>query len=166
MTTMWWGRLLLGASLFVGACSGDDDGDQPDADAAPPVFPEDYRDSYVFARDCRKSASHDLNFIIVWASPDAADIYIPQEGVMPVGSVLLKEEYDLADTLCEDEVVRRSVMKKLEPGATAPELFDYYWASYEADGSLRNENDSRCYGCHDDCDNDVDRLFENTCAIP
>ena len=166
MTKKWWGPLLLGASLFVGACSGDDDGDQPDADAAPPLIDPGYRETYVMARGCRNSASHDLHKIVVWASPDAADAYIPQDGVMPVGSILLKEEYDFADTNCEGEVIRFSVMKKLESGA-APEFFDWYWAAYEADGvTQRSENDSRCYGCHDDCDGEPDRLFENTCAVP
>lgn len=85
---------------------------------------------------------------------------------MPVGAVLLKEEYDFADTACEDEVVRRTVMVKLPADADAPpEQLGWHWAEYEADGSLATENDSRCYGCHDDCDGEPDRVFDDTCAV-
>ncbi len=169
MQTMWLGPLLLGASLVMGACSGDDASAAdatPPADAAPPLFPEDYRDSFTLARDCRNSTSHDSHRILVWASPDAAAAYLSQEGEVPVGGVLLKEEYDFGDVACEDEVLRRTAMKKLPPDADVPpEHLGWYWADYEDDGSLKSENDSHCWGCHDDCDGNPDVVFDDTCAV-
>jgi Flp pilus assembly protein TadD len=109
---MRWGRLLLAGFLFVGACSGDDDGARVDAtpeiDAAPP-YPPDYRDTYVMARNCRNSTSHELHRIVVWAAPEGADAYIAQEGERPEGMILLTEEYDFADDTCQDEVIRTTI---------------------------------------------------------
>jgi hypothetical protein len=164
------GPLLLGASLVMAACSGDDAGGadaSPPADAEPPLFPDDYRDSWVLSRDCRSSTSHDLHKILVWADPDAAAIYNAQEGELPVGAVLLKEEFDFGDIECEGEVIRRTVMKKLPADSDAPaEQLGWYWADYEADGTVASENHSLCYGCHDDCDGEPGRVFDDTCAVP
>ena len=168
MRKIWLGSLLLGASLFMGACSGDDDGADPDAtppaDAIGPIFDPDYRDTYTQARSCRNSASHDLHRIVVWASPDAAPAYVPQEGEMPVGSILLKEEYDFADTNCEDEILRWTLMKKL-PEGQGEDTLGWWWQDLEADGTVSSENHSLCYGCHDDCDGEPERVFDDTCAV-
>src|SRR5690606_34595380 len=55
---------VVAASAAAAACSDDGhDGeghDQPGPDVEP-LFPEDYRDSYVEVRDCRGSGDHDLN---------------------------------------------------------------------------------------------------------
>ena len=169
LKTLLLGALLAGASLLFCACSGDDDGGgadaAPTADAVPPFDP-DYRDTYVLARNCRNSASHDLHKILVWAAPEGADDYIAQEGELPVGMVLLKEEFDFADTECEDEVVRRTTMRKLPAGQGPEEQLGWHWVEYEADGSIATENHSLCWGCHDDCDGEPDRVYDDTCAVP
>lgn len=162
MTINSYGALLLAASLVLGACSGDDG--ESDADAAPPLFDPDFRETYTLARMCRNSTSHELHKVQVWASPEAAEAYLVQEGEMPVGSVLLKEEFDFADAACEGEVLRRTLMLKLPEGEGPAEQLGWHWVDYEADGTIASENHSLCWGCHDDCDGELDRLFDDTCA--
>jgi hypothetical protein len=167
------GRALLAVVVLTvaGACGcGDDDGggsiDGAPPDAAPePIFDPDYATTYTKVRDCRSSTSHDFLMIVIWADPDAATPYLDREAPFPVGSIVLKEEYDIGDTECTGDVVQWSVMKRLEDGA-APEQLDWFWQKVDRNGQVVTENEARCFGCHDDCDGDPTDSYENTCAEP
>jgi hypothetical protein len=165
-------RWLLAAvvlALASGAC-GDDDGGGPDAappDAAPdPLFPVDYRSSWTQVRDCRSSSSHDFHYILIWADPDAASPYLDRDADFPVGSVVLKEEYDLGDTECSGDIVQWALMKRLEPGSAPLEQLDWFWQKVDENRQVVSQNDARCFGCHDDCDGNPTDSYENTCAVP
>ena len=157
-------------ALAAGAC-GDDDGgggiDSGPPDAAPEaLFPTDYADSWTQVRDCRSSSSHDFHLIVVWADPDAASPYLDRDADFPVGSVVLKEEFDLGDTECTGDIVQWTVMKRLEAGSAPADQLDWFWQKVDRTGMVVSQNDARCYGCHDDCDGNPVDSYENTCAVP
>lgn len=166
MRATWFRGLCVALSLAaVSACS-DDSSDDPEPDAAPPLFPDNYRDTYTMVRDCRASTSHEFHKILVWADPTATVPYLERQEPFPVGAILLKEEFDFADTACEDEVLRRTVMKRLPEGEGDPDHLGWLWQDLEPTGEVVSVNDSLCYACHDDCDGDPTGSYENTCAVP
>lgn len=154
----------------AGGCSDDDGGapiDGAPADAAPaPLFPADYAETWTKVRDCRSSSSHDFHLIVIWADAAAAGPYLDRDEPFPVGSVVLKEEFDLGDTECTGDIVQWAVMKRLEPGSAPALQLDWQWQEVDADREVVSQNDSRCYACHDDCDGDPADSYENTCAEP
>ena len=165
-------RLAAVVLALVGAFGcGDDDGgsgiDGAPPDAAPEaIFPVDYATTYTMVRDCRNSTSHDFHGIVIYADPDAASPYLDRDAPFPVGSVIVKEEYELGDTECTGDIVEWAVMKRLEAGS-APELqLDWFWQELDEERVVVTENDSHCWGCHDDCDGDPTDSYENTCAEP
>ncbi len=108
-------------------------------------FPEDWASTYVKKTDCKESATHSGDYVIVHTSPDASDAYSDRAGAMPVGAVILKEQF--ADSGCSD-FTAITAMKKLEDGASATHG-DYDWQRVEADGSIALEGaQSTCSGCH------------------
>jgi hypothetical protein len=165
-------RLAAVVLALAGAagCSDDDGGapiDAAPADAAPePLFPADYASSYTKVRDCRSSASHDFHLIVIWADPDAAGPYLDRDADFPVGSVVLKEEFDLGDTECSGDIVQWSVMKRLEAGSAPDAQLDWLWQKVDENRQVLTQNESRCFACHLDCDGDPADSYENTCAEP
>ena len=164
--------LALVVLALTGACGcGDDDGggsiDGAPPDAGPePIFPADYATSYTKVRDCRSSTSHDFHSIVIWADPDAANPYLDRDAPFPVGSIVLKEEYDIGDTECTGDVVEYAVMQRLEPGSAPDVQLDWFWQELDENSEVISENSSLCFGCHDDCDGDPTDSYENTCAEP
>ncbi|HEY8141779.1 MAG TPA: cytochrome P460 family protein [Kofleriaceae bacterium] len=154
----------------AGGCSDDDGGspiDAAPADAAPePLFPADYASTWTKVRDCRSSSSHDFHLIVIWADPDAAGPYLDRDADFPVGSVVLKEEYDIGDTECTGDIVQWSLMKRLEAGSAPEAQLDWLWQKVDENRQVLTQNESRCYACHLDCDGDPGDSYENTCAEP
>jgi hypothetical protein len=165
------GRWLLAVvtiALAAGAC-GDDDGgaDGAPPDAAPePLFPVDYASSWTPVRDCRSSTSHDFHFITIWADPQAAAPYLERDAPFPVGSVVLKEEFDIGDTECAGDIVQWSVMQRLAEGSAPALQLDWFWQQVDENRQVIGQNGGRCYGCHDDCDGNPVDSYQNTCAVP
>jgi hypothetical protein len=156
-------------ALVAGACSDDDGGgtDAAPPDAAPdPLFPADYASSWTQVRDCRSSSSHDFHLIVIWADPQAASPYLDRDADFPVGSVVLKEEFDLGDTECTGDIVQWTVMKRLEAGSAPAEQLDWFWQKVDDNRQVVSQNEARCFGCHDDCDGNPTDSYENTCAVP
>ena len=127
-------------ALAAGAC-GDDDGGGTDAtppDAAPdPLFPADYASTWTQVRDCRSSSSHDFHLIVIWADPDAAGPYLDRDADFPVGSVVLKEEYDIGDTECTGDIVQWSLMKRLEAGSAPEAQLDWLYIADTGNSRIR-----------------------------
>jgi len=130
------------------ACGGDDDGDGPSGPA--PAFPADYAASYTEVRNCRSSTEHDFNRIRVLADPAALAPYRERDADFPVGSVVLKEEHDFADTDCTGEPIKWTLMQRLAAGSS-PETLDWYWQDVNAERRVTTENEARCIGCHTSC---------------
>jgi hypothetical protein len=120
-----------------------------------PVFPADYASSYVLVRDCRRSPDHDLAFIRVLASPDAARVYNTRTGAFPEGAVIVKEEF--ADRACTN-LSQWSAMRR-ERGA-------WRWQEVAADRTVMEDGDiPRCASCHAACGVPPDG-YMGTCTQP
>ena len=126
----WAHGLALGLTgLVASACPGDDAPAGPD-----PLFPEDYAARYTEVRNCRGSGDHDLHNIRILVDAAARVPYEGRQEPFPVGSVVLKEEYDFGDVTCSGELLQWTVMQKLEPGSV-PEDLDWTWQ--QVDGTVQ-----------------------------
>lgn len=154
--------MALGA-LLVAACSNG--GDPPSSTpGAAPSFPADYASTYKEVRNCRQSGEHDLNRVRVVADPAAFGPYQARDRPIPVGAVVLKEEYDFADTTCSGPVKLWTVMQRREPGSS-PTTLDWRWEEVDGQRNVIATDTPRCYGCHAGCTPDAGG-YENTCEVP
>jgi len=109
-----------------------------------PIFPADYRDTYREVRDCRLSVEHDFNYVRVLASPDAAQPYIDLANPLPVGSIIVKEEFSQAD--CSGDLVRYRAMRKEMPDYDRDG--DWHWQEVSPDRVVKVDGKQTCIGCH------------------
>src|SRR5690606_26741642 len=142
-------------------CPGDDGNDDAGVE---PDFPADYAGSYVEVRDCRGSGDHDLNTIRILASPTALAPYQDRVDPFPVGSIVLKEEYDFGDITCSGPIKQWTVMRRLETGSS-PDTLDWAWQRVDADRNVLDRDKPACIGCHQGCGIEPDG-YEWTCAMP
>ena len=118
----------------------------PDGDSAT-IFPENYRSAFVEVRGCRASIEHAAT-IRVWVNEVGADAYLADENPLPVGSVVVKEEYAGADCSDDADLVAWSVMRKESAGFDA-EARD--WRFQESAAPSRRvtiDGNSTCLPCH------------------
>ena len=154
--------LALGlAGLFVGACPGDDGGDDGGVE---PDFPEGYDADYVEVRGCRGSGDHDLHNIRILVDPTGLSAYEERMMPFPEGAVVLKEEYDFGDTTCSGEILQWTVMRKLAEGSS-PETLGWAWQTVDAERRVVDEDEPRCIGCHTSCGVPPDG-HDGACAMP
>jgi hypothetical protein len=150
-------RATLGALLAGTACPGE---------SFDPVFPADYADTYVEVRDCRASADHGLQNVLILADPLALEPYQNRAEPFPEGAVVLKELYDLGDTACEGELRGWAAMRKLADDE-APDLLDWEWQRLEVDRSVVEQDAPRCVACHEHCGEPPGEVgYAGTCADP
>ncbi len=112
-----------------------------------PIFPADYRDTYSIVRDCRLSIEHGAVMIRVWADPTSAQAYRDEENPLPVGAVIIKEEFEGVDCDTDEELIRWRPMRKQAPGFD-PEHGDWAWQWVNADGTVPFNDKATCIGCH------------------
>lgn len=118
-----------------------------------PIFPADYRDTFVEVRACRFSIEHGGVMIRVLANDIAAQPYLDLENPLPVGSIVVKEEYDGLDCNNDDELVIWRAMRKEAPGFD-PADGDWAWQWVDAPTRAVRFNDKdTCIACHraDEC---------------
>ena len=114
--------------------------------APTPIFPADYRSTFTEVRDCRFSIEHGGVNIRVLANAVAAQSYLNNANPLPVGSIVVKEEFN--GTGCNDaDFVRWRAMRKEAPGFDARDG-DWRWQWVERDGSVLFNDKSTCIGCH------------------
>lgn len=147
----------LAAVLLVACGNGDDGGPEP-------FFADDYEASYVEVRDCRQSGDHDLNNIRILADSAALGSYQNRDQNFPVGSVVVKEEFEFDDQDCSGPVKQWTVMRRLADGTDAMKL-DWEWQKVDGTRRVVEENTPSCYGCHTGCGVGPDG-FDGTCAVP
>jgi hypothetical protein len=126
-----------------------------------PRFPSDYATTYTEVRNCRRSADHDLHYVRILADPDALVPYRDRMAPFPVGSIVLKEEYDFADGDCTGELLQWTVMQK----TASPPRLGWDWQRVGADRSIKSDNSSLCSNCHSNCTAD-ENGYDSTCATP
>jgi hypothetical protein len=139
-------RALL---VFLLGCS--DSASPPDA-----IFPADYAATYQEVRSCRRSLEHAAN-IRVLVSPDAYAPYADRSAPFPVGSIVLKEQYDPSDLDCAEPLQQFTVMQKLDDG--------WAWQQTDADLHEVDVKIENCINCHDVCGKPP-QGYDGTCAEP
>ncbi len=120
-----------------------------DLNGCPPgaIFPANYRDTYKEVRDCRFSIEHDGVNIRVLTNPESEAAYLNNNNPMPVGSIVIKEEFGGGN--CNDaNLLRWRVMKKEAPGFDS-EDGDWRWQWLNRDGTIIFNDKATCIGCHD-----------------
>lgn len=128
-----------------------------------PVFPENYRETFTEVRNCRFSVEHGGFTIRVLANDIALQDYLNDAAQLPVGSIILKEEYGGPD--CNDDTVIEQwrVMRKEAPGFD-PNAGDWHWQRVLANGrQVVEDNKASCISCHSvpEC---FDRDYQ--CTLP
>ncbi|MFN8642953.1 MAG: cytochrome P460 family protein [Candidatus Binatia bacterium] len=114
-----------------------------------PIFPADYRDTFVEVRDCRLSVEHGGVSIRVLANPIAAEPYLRDANPLPVGSIVVKEEYEGSDCANDGDLARWRAMRKEAPGFD-PDAGDWHWQWVDAPSRRVRFDDKRtCIGCHE-----------------
>ena len=119
------------------------------------VFPEGFTSSFITVHECQPSGAHvAADYVVTWLSPEGEEAWASMmEGVtagaeptdLPVGTVLVKAQYDDSDC---SQLSGYTAMEKLEPNSN-PELGDYRWQFVDADGSCKDCNaKTECSGCH------------------
>lgn len=144
-------QLLLGCG---------DDGVEPVISIVPP----DYAATYQEVRDCRFSLDHDLTRMRVLAAPEALAFYTDRNAPFPVGAIVLKEQYDSADTNCAGPILHYTVMQKL-PTGTDPAGLDWLWQKADVDFHVMETDLKRCTSCHTNCGKPPGG-HDGTCAEP
>lgn len=114
------------------------------------LLAESYPTGFAAMRPCRPSSDHDLTNVKIFADQTAAPTYLDRMGEFPVGSVVVKEEYDLDDTACTGPVVLWTVMSKLAAG-TSTLTSDWRWQRIGRDRKVATQDEKRCINCHADC---------------
>jgi hypothetical protein len=153
--------LALAALALAPLVSCSDDGASDSGPA--PLFPADYASSYTEVRDCRSSTEHEFAHVRVLADPQALGAYLGRDSDFPVGSIVLKEEYDIGDTSCAGDVVRWTVMQRLATGSSSATL-DWSWQDVQASRRVETADEPRCIGCHTTCGVPPDG-YQGTCAV-
>jgi hypothetical protein len=125
----------------------------PTLDIAP-IFPANYRDSFIEVRDCRLGIEHGGVMIRVLANSIAAEPYRKLQNPLPVGSIVVKEEYDIHAADCSDaaKIATWSAMAKQSQGFD-PDDGDWKWQRVLAPSRHVSCNDKLCPGfvcitCH------------------
>jgi len=113
--------------------------------AIEPIFPADYRSTFVEVRDCRLGIEHNSRMIRVLANPIAAEPYRQLQNPLPVGSIVIKEEFDGADCSNDADLVSWSVMRK-EAAGFDPEDGDWHWQWLDAPSKHVRCDDKLCPG--------------------
>ncbi len=113
-----------------------------------PIFPADYRDTYQEVRDCRLSVEHGGVNIRVLANPIAVEPYLRNENPLPLGSIVIKEEYSGNDCSNGNNLLRWRVMRKEEPGFDLDDG-DWHWQWVDAPSRhVQFDDKETCIGCH------------------
>jgi hypothetical protein len=113
-----------------------------------PIFPANYRDGFIEVRDCRNSVEHGSVSIRVLVNPESAAAYQRNENPLPVGTIVVKEEFDGPDCSNDAELVRWRPMRKEAPGFD-PDDGDWAWQWVDAPArSVRFNDKATCIGCH------------------
>jgi len=112
-----------------------------------PIFPASYRNTYIEVRNCRFSPEHGGVAIRVLANPVAVQPYLDEQNPLPLGSVVVKEEYTAPDCSDDSKLVRWRAMRKENPGFDS-EDGDWHWQWVNRNRSVLFDDKATCIGCH------------------
>ncbi len=120
--------------------------------ALEPIFPANYRDTFTEVRDCRLAIEHNGAMIRVFTNDIATEPYRRNQNPLPVGSIVVKEEYEGLDCSNPAELRRWTAMRKEMPGFDAADG-DWSWQRLDAPSRTVTCNTKTCPGfvcvtCH------------------
>lgn len=146
-------RLALAVIVVCGCGTEEDSG-------PPAIFPSSYAKTFQEVRSCRRSLEHAANIRIL-VSPDAVDAYA-RTTAFPVGSFVLKEEYEARDITCSESIAHYTVMRKLDA-----QVGPAGWEWQKADARMHEEPEdiASCTSCHSVCGKPP-MGYDATCAEP
>lgn len=111
------------------------------------LLPSDYKSSYVSARNCRYSTTHGHYIKVLTNSTETNDAYLAGNCALPVGSLVLAEEYD--NTACTS-LTGYTLMKKVS--GYDPEHGDWRWQKLDDTRNLLEDGHVQtCIDCHQRC---------------
>ncbi len=136
--------------LCVGCSMPSPDGNNNDNDntsgSAEPFFPANYREAFTEVRDCRNSNGHSAT-IRVYVNAIGVEAYLADANPLPVGTIVIKEEFE--GTACSDDselVFWRAMMK--ESAGFDPDDGDWRWQMVSApDSDFVLDTKSTCIAC-------------------
>jgi len=115
--------------------------------ALTPIFAASYRNNFVEVRSCRFSIEHGGVAMRVLANPIGAAAYLAEANPLPVGSIVIKEEYNNADCSDDAKLVRWAAMLKRSPGFDA-EHGDWHWQWVNRNRTVAADGKASCIACH------------------
>ncbi|MEP0847134.1 MAG: cytochrome P460 family protein [Phycisphaerae bacterium] len=130
----------IAAAILTG-CPSSGDG------SAEAFFPENYRTAFTLVRDCRNSIEHAAT-VRVWVNAIGAQAYLNDANPLPVGTIVVKEQFSGA--ACDDDadLFLWSVMRKEEAGFDSQDG-DWNWQDVSApDRRVVVSGKTSCIGCH------------------
>ena len=132
-----------------------------------PIFEANYRDTFTKVRTCRKSADHDLQSIVIWTNPLSTATYENRDAPFPIGTLIVKEQYDFSDPDCMGSIVQwTAAIKTRDSDDVLTDHLGFTWQRVRADRTVDTQDDSRCYGCHKDCTDPTMNGFHYMCSQP
>jgi hypothetical protein len=137
----------MGLTLGLACAGGTGNGGNGNGSEAEPIFPANYRQTYTLVRDCRNSIEHGST-VRVYVNSIGADAYVAEENPLPVGTMVVKEEYFGVACTNDDELAVWSAMVKQESGFD-PSAGD--WRFQEVASPSRNvtiDTKTTCIECH------------------
>jgi hypothetical protein len=138
---------VLSLSLLAGVLIGMNcQGNMNGVDTA--IFPSDYRQTYQLVRDCRNSIEH-ASTIRVWVNSIGSQDYLNDENPLPVGTIVVKEEYAGGSCDNDADLVAWSVMRKEPPGFDAANN-DWDFREYAPDRTQTATPSVTCIECHNE----------------
>lgn len=145
MRASYFAALSL-ASVVTG-CEPDD------PETIDPIYPADWKSTYIEVRGCRGSPDHDLEFVGLWIDP-ASQARFDEcvkpggtcTGAFDAGATFVKPQY--SDPACTD-LVRVSAARK-EAGFDAVGGWRWQEVAYTGGKAKVTEDGAlqQCYGCH------------------
>ena len=140
-----------------------------DALDVPALFPATYRDTFVVERECRLSSDHDLQMIRIFVDPTAAPTYAARDAAFPIGTLIVKEQYDFADDNCTGPILQWTAAQHVkESDDVLTDHLGWVWQriNRRPHGVLSRRHLARCYGCHKDCTDPTMNGYRYTCSQP
>lgn len=113
-----------------------------------PVFPDNYRETFVEVRDCRLTPPHDGLMVRVLVNEIARDAYLSNANPLPVGSVIIKEAFSGPDCADDARITQWWAMRKEPPGFDTTDG-DWHWQLVLREPHIVfTDGKTNCIGCH------------------
>lgn len=112
-----------------------------------PIFSATYRTDFSVVRDCRFGIEHGGVMFRVFANEIAREAYLANQNPLPVGSILIKEEFNGVDCADDSQLFQWRVMRKESPGFDSDDS-DWHWQRVVTERRVVEDTKATCISCH------------------